>query len=58
MKAKLITLWPSLATAASGLVVFLTPSVQAYAGGHKGASIAVLTLWGIALHWAQSPRAK
>lgn len=47
---------PSLITAAAGVVTFLSPAVQAFAAGHKAYSIPVLTLWGIALHWAESPR--
>lgn len=48
--------WPWLLTAAAGLVTFIDPSVQAYAGAHSQSASIVLTLWGIALHWAKSPR--
>jgi hypothetical protein len=50
--------WPSVVTAATGVVTFLSPSVQAFAADHKAYSIPVLTLWGILLHWAQSPKAQ
>lgn len=48
--------WPWMLTGAAGLIMFLDPSVQAYAGAHKDAGIIVATLWSIALHWAKSPR--
>jgi len=48
--------WPSLVTVVASVVTFLSPSVQAFAGGHKAYSIPVLALWGLCLHWAQSPR--
>jgi len=33
-------------------VVFLTPSVQAWANQHTVYAAAVLSVWGFALHWA------
>ena len=55
MKTLLVKVWPSLATVVTGLVVFLAPSVQAYVGAHPAYSVPVLTLWGVLMHWAQSP---
>jgi hypothetical protein len=48
-------LLPTLVTVGAGLVVFLTPSVQAYAGAHAAYSVPIVTVWGVLLHWAQSP---
>lgn len=45
-----------LASAIAGLVLFLTPSVTAYAAGHPQQGIAVGTVWAIATAWAKSPR--
>jgi hypothetical protein len=56
MKSSIVKLWPTLATIGAGLVVFISPSIQAYAGAHPGYSVPLLTVWGIFLHWAQSPR--
>jgi hypothetical protein len=56
MKTYLAKLWPSLVTLGAGLILFLAPSVQAYAGAHPAYSVPILTLWGFFLHWAQSPR--
>ena len=49
--------WPSIATAAAGLLTFLTPSVQAYAAQHAAYSVPLLTVWGVVLHHLPSPRA-
>ena len=42
--------------AAATLVIFLTPSVQAFAATHKGPASAILIAWGVALHWADGKK--
>lgn len=37
---------------AAGLVLFLNPSVRAYAASHASYSFAISTVWGWILHWA------
>jgi hypothetical protein len=37
---------------AAGLLVFLDPSVRAFAASHSSYSFLVSTAWGWALHWA------
>jgi hypothetical protein len=56
MKSWTAKMWPTLLTVAAGSVAFLSPSVQAYAGAHAAYSVPILTVWGIALHWATSPK--
>jgi hypothetical protein len=48
--------WPSIATVAGSVVLFLSPSVTAFAGTHKGYAVPLLAIWGVFLHWAESPR--
>ena len=48
--------WPSIATIAASVVTFLSPSVQSYIGVHKTYAVPLLAIWGIVLHWAESPR--
>lgn len=57
MKAKFEKYWPSLVTLAMGTVLFLNDSVQSYALSHPKYGVIIGTAWGIALHWAQSPKA-
>jgi hypothetical protein len=56
MKSWTARMWPTLLTLGAGAVAFLSPSVQAYAGAHPSLSVPILTVWGIALHWATSPK--
>ncbi len=48
--------WPSIVTVLTGAVLFIDPSVQHYAGDHPQYATAIGTLWGVFLHWAQSPK--
>jgi hypothetical protein len=48
--------WGWVATAGAGLVVFIDPSVQHYAGAHPQSAVVVSTLWSVAMAWARSPR--
>lgn len=50
--------WPSIAHAGAVLVVFLSPSVQAFAASHPAYSAPVVLVWGFLLHRAESPVAK
>jgi len=50
--------WPSLLTVTAATVTFLSPSVQAFSEHHPAYSIPLMAVWGVFLHWAESPRAK
>lgn len=47
--------WPSIAHAGAVGVLFLDPSVQAFAAHHPAYAAPIALLWGILLHRAQSP---
>ena len=47
--------WPTLAHAGAVAVLFLAPSVDAFAKGHPAYSAPIALLWGFLLHRAQSP---
>ena len=55
MTEKLKKLWPSVATLGAAAVVFLSPSVQSYSERHAAYSVPLMAIWGLFLHWAQSP---
>ena len=56
MKAFFSKYWPSFAHVAGVAVVFLTPSVQGFLGSHPAYAATLGAAWGIALHWATSPK--
>ena len=56
MLAHLKKLWPSYSTVAAAVVIFLAPSIQHWIGAHPAYSIPATAVWGVFLHWAQSPR--
>lgn len=56
MKSTLKKYWPSIVTVLSGIAVFATPSVQAWAGTHPAYSVPVVTLWGVVLHNLSAPK--
>lgn len=45
-----------MVSAVGGIILFLTPSVNAYIAAHPGAAIGMGSLWAIATAWARSPR--
>jgi hypothetical protein len=47
--------WPSIAHAVAVGVLFLDPSVQAFAATHQAYAAPVVLVWGFLLHRAQSP---
>jgi hypothetical protein len=56
MRTRFAKYWPSIVTLAAATVTFLNPAVQAWAGKHSAYSVPVVTIWGLFLHWAESPR--
>jgi len=56
MRVNWAKIGPSVATIGAAAVLFLNASVQNYVTQHPSYSIPLATLWGLALHWAQSPR--
>lgn len=53
---KLFTHWSSYAAAASGVIAFLTPSINAYIGSHPHATAAVLLGAALAAYHASAPK--
>jgi hypothetical protein len=47
--------WPSIVHVGAVAVLFLNPSVQAFAASNKAYAAPIALLWGILLHRAQSP---
>jgi len=45
-----------ISSAAAGVVLFLTPSVNSYFAAHPQTAVAGATFWAIATAWAKSPR--
>jgi len=50
--------WPSLVHVGAAALLFLNPSVQAYASSHPAYAVPVLGIWGIVLHHLPSPLGK
>jgi hypothetical protein len=50
--------WPSIVHVAAAGVLFLNPSVQAYAASHAAYAAPILMVWGIVLHHLPSPLQK
>jgi hypothetical protein len=48
--------WPTIAHWGISGVLFLQPSVQAFAEAHKAYSFVILAAWGSFLHWLTSPK--
>jgi hypothetical protein len=48
--------WPTIAHWGVIGILFLDPSVQAFAAGHKAYSFVILGAWGSFLHWLTSPK--
>jgi hypothetical protein len=47
--------WPTILTVLAGGATFLSPSVQAFASSHAQYSAAILTAWGVILHYMTPP---
>jgi hypothetical protein len=50
--------WPSIVHIVGAGLLFLNPSVQAYAGSHAAYAAPVLMIWGVVLHHLPSPLQK
>lgn len=50
--------WPTLAHFAGVAILFLSPSVQAFAASHPAYSAPIALVWGFLLHRAESPAGK
>jgi predicted membrane protein len=50
--------WPSIVHVAAAGVLFLNPSVQAYAASHAAYAAPLLMVWGVVLHHLPSPLGK
>ena len=48
--------WAWIASAASGVVLFITPSVTAWVATHPSYAVSVGTVWAVAAAWAKSPK--
>jgi hypothetical protein len=50
--------WPSIVHAAAVVATWLDPSVQAWVLNHKAQGAVILLVWGVFLHWLNSPKAE
>ena len=56
MKDRIKKYWPSVAHVAAIAVIFLDASVKAYFASHPAMAAVGAVAWGVALHWAESPK--
>lgn len=48
--------WPSVAHLVAVGIIFLAPSVHDFLLSHPDSAAGLGAIWGIALHWATSPK--